>query len=364
MPQILKILEYRTQEEEVISVRFPPGGDGVIEWGATLNVGPSQVAVFYRDGKTMATFQPGRYVLTTQNVPVLTKFVTGLVYGSGNTPFRADVYFVGNGLYRDLRWGTPEPIYMPDPVLMQIPIRGNGRFAIRVTEPTLFIPKVMQGKPVFRKQDIEEFLREQYLLPALVDAIASTGKTFVELPRFYREIGMGVKSLLAEEFGSLGLELVELGINSVSTTPEIQATLNRNAQLASEGYAKARAEQHALEAKAAGAAKLAQAGTNYQQVGMTDAMKTFAAQPPGEGGGQSAMGTGVNLGLAMMMPGMMQAMMTQQQQGSAPASNAQLAPARKVDPIEQIKKLKELLDLGAISKEEFEAKKADLMKQI
>jgi membrane protease subunit (stomatin/prohibitin family) len=363
MPQLLKILEYRAGDEDTLAVRFPPGGDGVIEWGATLNVGPSQCAVFYRDGKTMATFQPGRYVLTTQNVPVLTKFITGMVYGSGNTPFRADVYFVGSGLFRDLRWGTPEPIYMPDPVLQQIPIRGNGRFAIRISDPALFVPKVMQLKPVFRKGDIEEYLREQYLLPALVDAIASTGKTFVELPRYYREIGLGVKSLLADEFASIGLELAELGINSVSTTPEIQQTLNRNAQISSEGYAKARQQQFELEAKAAGAAALAKAGTNYQQVGMTDAMKTFAAQPPGEGGAQSPMGTGVNLGLAMMMPGMMQQMMTQQQQGSAPAANAQLA-APKVDPIEQIKKLKELLDLGAISKEEFDAKKSDLMKQI
>jgi membrane protease subunit (stomatin/prohibitin family) len=364
MPQILKILEYRQGEDDVIAVRFPPGGDGVIEWGATLNVGPSQCAVFYRDGKTMATFQPGRYVLTTQNVPVLTKFITGMVYGSGNTPFRADVFYVGTGLFRDLRWGTPEPIYMPDPVLMQIPIRGNGRFAIRVSDAALFVPKVMQLKPVFRKADIEEYLREQYLLPSLVDAIASTGKTFVELPRFYREIGLGVKSLLAEEFASLGLELVELGINAISTTPEIQQTLNRNAQVASEGFAKARGQQYELEAKAAGAAALQKAGTNYQSVGMTDAMKSFAVQPGGGDGGQGPMGTGVNLGLAMMMPGMMQQMMNQQQQGSAPAANAQLASAHKVDPMEQIKKLKELLDMGAITKEEFDAKKADLMKLI
>lgn len=363
MPELLKILEYRESSGDVLAVRFPPGGDGVIEWGATLNVGPSQSAVFYRDGKTMAVFQPGRYVLTTQNVPVLTKFLTGLVYGKGNTPFRADVFFVTSGLVRDLRWGTPEPIYMPDPVLMQIPIRGNGRFAIRVTDPALFVPKVMQTKPVFRKQDIEEYLREQYLLPALVDAIASTGKTFVELPRFYREIGLGVKSLLSEEFGSLGLELVELGINSVSTTPEIQQTLNRNAQLASEGFAKARGQQYELEAKAAGAAALAKAGTNYQQVAMGDAMKTMAANPSsGEMG--HPMGAGLNLGMAMMVPAMMQGMMAQQGQGSAPAANAQLVQVQKPDPFETIKKLKELLDMGAISKEEFDAKKADLLKSM
>ncbi len=359
MPRLAKILEFKDDAGDVIAVRFPPGGDGEIEWGSQLIVREGQVALFFRDGKAMAKFDPGRYLLTTQNVPVLTKFITGLAYGSGNTPFRAEVYFVASQLLRDLRWGTPEPVYLPDPVLMQIPIRANGRYAVRVSDPALFVPKVLGTQGLFRKADIEDYLRGQYIVPALTDAIASLGKSFVELPRYYRELGIGVKSLLQAEVGTLGLELVELSVGSISTTEEIQQTLNRNAQIASEGMARGKATQYDLEAKAAGASALQNAGTNYQQVGMTDAMKSMASTPGGEGGGGGAMQTGVNLGLAMMMPQMMQGMLQGQ-----PAGVAEVKGGAKVDPVAKLKQLKELLDLGAITKEEFEAKKAELLKQI
>ena len=39
-------------------------------------------------------------------------------------------------------------------------------------------------------------------------------------------------------------------------------------------------------------------------------------------------------------------------------------PMERDDPMEGIKKLKELLDMGAISQEEFDAKKTELMAKI
>lgn len=354
MPKLAQIIEFRDGAGDVMAVRLPSQGEGIIEWGSQLIVREGQVALFFRDGKPMAKFDPGRYVLTTQQVPVLTNFITGLVYGKGNTPFRAEVYFVGTQLFRDLKWGTPEPIYLPDPILMQIPVRSHGRFAIRINDPSVFVPKVVGTMAEFRIRDIEDFLRSQYLVSALTDATASLQRTFQEMPRFLRELGLGVRGVLAPEFTTLGLELVELSVNSISTTEEIQATLNRNAAIASE-----------LAAKAHGARMLQDAGTSYQQVGMTDAMKTMAANPGSAdgGGGNNPMATGVNLGLAMMMPQMMSNMMKD------PSLNPTVNPAgvtavpTHADPVAKLKQLKELLDAGVIDKSEFDGKKAELMKQ-
>ncbi|MCA9285140.1 MAG: SPFH domain-containing protein [Phycisphaerales bacterium] len=355
MPKLAQIIEYRDPSGDVMAVRLPSTGDGVIEWGSQLIVREGQTALFFRDGKPMAKFDPGRYVLTTQEIPILTKFITGLVYGKGNTPFRAEVYFVATQLFRDLKWGTPEPVYIPDPVLMQIPVRSFGRFAVQVTDPAIFVPKVVGTRPEFRSGDIEDYLRSQYLVSALTDAFASLQKPFQELPRYLRELGIGVRGQLAPEFASLGLDIVEVSVNSVSTTEEIQATLNRNAAIASE-----------LAAKAQGARMLAQAGTSYQQVGMTDAMKTMAANPGATdggvgGGGGNPMSTGVNLGLAMMMPQMMAEMMRNPQLNPAvnPAGVATVPTG--TDVVAKLKQLKELLDASIISQDEFDKKKAELM---
>ena len=375
MPKLAKIIEYRDTVGDVIAARLPEEGQGVIEWGSQLIVREGQTAVFFRDGKAMAAFQPGRYTLTTQEIPLLTKFVAGLVYGRGNTPFRAEVYYVGTNLFRDLKWGTPEPVYIPDPILMQIPIRSNGRFAIRVSDPAVFVPKMVGTRSIFRVRDIEDYLRSQYLVSALTDAVASLGKNFQELPRFYRELGIGVRAVVAPEFLQLGLEITDLSVNSVTTTEEIQATLNRNSAIASEAYAKARGTQYDLEARAAGARALTEAGTSYEKVGMVEAMKAGAANPGSPGGDGGPAGTGMQLGLAMMMPQMMANMMRDNPalnpgmmvsggvESGNPAGVASVSPVA-LDPIAKLKQLKELLDLGAITQQEFDAKKVELLKSI
>ncbi|HMN97089.1 MAG TPA: SPFH domain-containing protein [Phycisphaerales bacterium] len=347
MAKLAQIIEFRDSLGDVMAMRMPAQGEGIIEWGSQLIVREGQVALFFRDGKPMAKFDPGRYVLTTQQIPALTNFISGLVYGKGNTPFRAEVYFVATSLFRDLKWGTPEPVYIPDPVLMQVPVRSHGRFAIRVADASIFVPKLVGTRPRFQSRDIEDYLRSQYLVSALIDGVASLQRSFNELPRFLRELGMGVRAVLAPEFATLGLELVELSVNSISTTEEIQATLNRNVAIVGE-----------LAAKSQGARMLRDAGTSYQQVGMTDAMKTMAANPGGGegGGGGNPMATGMNLGLAMMIPGAMANMMRD------PALNPTLNPVGVTtavgDPVTRLRELKELLDAGVLSLEEYNEKRA------
>ncbi|MCL4808460.1 MAG: SPFH domain-containing protein [Thermoanaerobaculia bacterium] len=357
MPDLADVLEFVDPAGDVLAARVPSDGPAVIRWGSQLVVREGQCALFLRDGRAMQLFEPGRHVLTTQTVAGITGFVAGLAYG-GETPFRAEVVFVGRQLFRDLRWGTPEPVYIPDPVLLQVPVRANGRFAIRVADPTVFVPKVVGTRPVFRQRDLEEFLRAQYLVSALTDALASLGKPFVELPRWARELGAGVRAILGPEFAALGLELTDLSVNSVTTTEEIQATLNGNARIASEAFAKARGTEYDLRARAAGAEALKTAGTSYREVGTTDALKELAANV-GEGGGGSALDAGVSLGAAMLVPQMMQGMLRPESAAGTPA------PASPdVDPVVRLKQLKELLDAGALTQEEYEAKKAEWLKRL
>ncbi|MBK9089383.1 MAG: SPFH domain-containing protein [Holophagales bacterium] len=353
MPDLADILEFVDATGDVLAARMPTEGPAVIRWGSQLIVREGQSALFLRDGRSMQVFEPGRHVLTTQTVAGLTGFVAGLAY-DGETPFRAEVVFVGRQLFRDLRWGTPEPVYIPDPVLLQIPVRANGRFAIRVSDPTVFVPKVVGTRPVFRQRDLEEFLRAQYLVSALTDALSSLGKPFVELPRFTRELGTGVRAILGPEFAALGLELTDLSVNSVTTTEEIQATLNGNAKIASEAFAKAKGTQYDLQARAAGAEALRNAGTSYREVGATDALKELAGNVGAAGGEASPLDAGVALGAAMLVPRMMQGMLK---------PDAVPAPP-DVDPVVRLKQLKELLDVGALTQEEYEAKKAEWLKRL
>lgn len=360
MPELANVLEFVDPSGDVLAVRLPESGEAVIPWGSQLVVREGQTALFFRDGKAMAAFEPGRHVLTTQSVPALTRLLSSAVFG-GESPFKAEVVFVGRQLFRELRWGTPEPFYVPDPVLLQVPLRAHGRFAIRVAEPAVFVPKLVATRPLFRTRDLEDFLRSQYLVSALTDGVASLGKPFTELPRYYRELGLGVKSILAPEFAALGLELTDVSVNSVSTTEEVQAALTKNTQIASEAYAKARGTQLDLEARAAGAAALRDAGTSYRDVGLTEAAKTMAeAAATGDGAG-GAVQTGLNLGMAMLVPQVMSNVLKGDAAATAGASSP---PAEAVDPVARLKQLKELLDAGVLTAAEYDAKKAEWLKRL
>ena len=101
------ILEFLDNSGTTMVKRLPDDGQYEIVWGSQLIVRESQSVVFFRDGRSLDIFGPGRYVLQTQNLPVLTKFVTSLGYGS-QSPFKSEVYFLNMKLFSNLKWGTKE----------------------------------------------------------------------------------------------------------------------------------------------------------------------------------------------------------------------------------------------------------------
>ena len=76
-----------------------------------------------------------------------------------------------------------------------------------------------------------------------------------------------------------------------------------------------------------------------------------AAENP-SGSAAAGVGVGAGMGMGFMLPQMLQNAVRSDQGQTLSISDS---------PFERIKKLKELLDIGAISKEEFESKKKELL---
>ena len=112
MPRIIDVIEAADQGAQELVVRVPEVGSGDFRLGSQAIVRESQRAVFYRDGKSLDLFEPGRHTITTFNLPVL----SGLLrMGTGGEDiFTAEVFFVNMREFTDLKWGTPEPITLRD----------------------------------------------------------------------------------------------------------------------------------------------------------------------------------------------------------------------------------------------------------
>ena len=157
MARILDVIEYPDSSGKELVHRIPERGSGDFRIGSQLIVREGQAGVFFRDGKALDTFAPGRHTITTANIPLLVNLIAKVF--SGNTPFTAECYFVSTREFIDLRWGTPEPITLRDNELRMVRMRAHGTYTMEVADPQLFVAQIVGARGRFGTQDIASYLR-------------------------------------------------------------------------------------------------------------------------------------------------------------------------------------------------------------
>src|SRR3954454_11514032 len=99
----MDVIQYQDPTGQTMVSRWPANGTSAIRLGSQLIVEESQQAVFFRDGKALDTFGPGRQTLATPNGTMLASLVR-IPFG-GTSPFQAAVVFVSTRTFLDLKWG-------------------------------------------------------------------------------------------------------------------------------------------------------------------------------------------------------------------------------------------------------------------
>src|SRR4029450_2004045 len=109
--QFIDIIEWTETVDGTLAWRFPVA-DREIQYGASLTVRESQMAVFVNEGMVADVFGPGRYTLDTNTLPILTYLQNwDKLFQS---PFKSDVYFFSTRQQIDQRWGTTQPVTIRD----------------------------------------------------------------------------------------------------------------------------------------------------------------------------------------------------------------------------------------------------------
>jgi membrane protease subunit (stomatin/prohibitin family) len=334
---VMDLVEFHDPAGDIIVVRVPVDPDAQIRMGSQLVVRQSQVAVFSRDGQFLDKFGPGRHTLSTANIPLLGS-VIALPYGK--TPFKASVYFVGKQTFSNLGWGTQSPIVMRDTELRMVSLRAFGMFSLRVSDELLFLNNLVGTKGLQTTFAIEGFFRSM-IVSRLVEALGETLSTILDLPRYYRQIGEAVRSATREEMANYGIELIDFVIEAITPPPEVQEMINKAGGIAAQDL------------------------SAYSEVAKADAF-VAAANNPGGGAGEgvgAGLGIGLGLGAAKDMMGSFG--------GNPPAPAPAPAPAPEPrpasqsladpDPLEQLRKLKIMLEEGLITQEQFEIERQEVL---
>ena len=297
-----EIIEYLDDTGDNIVNRVPEGGSGEFRLGSQLLVRENQEAVFYRDGKALDTFGPGRHTLTTQNVPLLAGLVD-MAFADKGSPFRAEVYFVNKKTFTEMKWGTKEPIPFRDKELAMVRLRAFGRFSIRVDNSQLFINKLVGTEGRFTTDSIEGYLKD-VITSRLADLLGETIETLFDLPQYYDEIGTLSKTRLGDDFEKYGIQLVDFYINAITPPEEVQKRIDERSAMGAMGDL-----------------------DSYMKFKTATAMGDAAQNEGGGGAAGAGVGMGAGLGMGMTMANMMgQTMRGGGQQGQQGGGGGGAAP--------------------------------------
>jgi membrane protease subunit (stomatin/prohibitin family) len=318
----MEVIEFLDNSGNVLVKRMPDTGQLEIKWGSQLTVRESQDAVFFRDGKALDVFGAGRHVLKTQNVPVVGKWATSFGYGE-NSPFRAEVVFVGKQLFPNLKWGTREPILFRDTEFNIIRLRAYGSYSIQIYDTMLFVNKVVGTKGLYSTDSIEDYLKG-IIVSKLNVVLGANLKTVLDIAGTIDQLNLILRTELQNEFTGLGLNVHDLYIQSISVPEDVQKIIDTKSGMGVLGNL-----------------------DQYMKYKVANAIGDAANNT-----GSSGDGLGTGAGLAM---GMNMAQMINQTMNNNRAIE---------ESIEKIKKLKELVDIGALTQAEFENKKSEILKNI
>ena len=249
MARIFDVIEYPNEMADELIHRFPEGESGDFRIGSQVIVRESQTAVFFRDGKALDSFGPGRHTITTANIPLLIDLIKKAF--DDKTPFPAEVYFVSRREFPDQKWGTPQPIIVRNPGmgLGVALLKGFGTYGYKIAEPHQFVTQLVGAQGIFRTADIETRLRH-ILLTSLTDLLGETAKDndVTNLIGMLSEISAAVRAKASDQFKALGLELKTFLIANLRPSEQSITELRNMGVLDMETYTRLQAADALLEA--------------------------------------------------------------------------------------------------------------------
>lgn len=250
--------------------------------GTQLVVYSSQTAFFVKGGKVCDEFSAGTYTIKTENIPILNKIVN-IPFG-GDSPFKADVWFINQITKLDIPWGTSHPIQLEDPKYkIIVPVRAHGQYGLHVSNPRLFLETLIGNLSSFTAEKIEQYFKGKIIASIntmLAQQIINEGVSVLDINTQLMIMAESLNAQLNSMFDKYGISIVDFAIMSINV-PENDDSVIR------------------LKKAKDLAARLAITGRDvYQMERSFDVLQT-AAGNEGAGGQMLAMGAGLGAGVGV-----------------------------------------------------------------
>lgn len=333
---LVDIIKCETISDRNFAWKFP---NEEIKVASQLIVGEGQQAIFVKGGEALDVFGPGTHTLSTGNLPLINKLVN-LPFG-GETPFPAEVWFVSTTVKRDLKWGTANPIPLMDKSIgFPVSVRAYGMWGVRIVDPRSFLIQFVGSQSYADDTKIHNYLigEVNQKVGDLFGEKLRDGMPVLEINAELNELSAEAALNIKDEFLKYGIEVVNFNIENINIPDEelkkIQDVMYKT-----------------FEAKELSNVEL---GESYATLKSFEVLKD-AANNESDGSVGSMMSAGIGLGAGFPLG---------QQMGQNMSVNPPQSDNTSNDISSKMKQLKDLLDEGLISEDQFKEKQSKLIEDL
>ncbi len=325
--QLATVIQWEPQPTDLLFWKYPAATDE-IKNASKLIVGPGHGCVLVYEGKiTDVLNEPGTYHIRTDNHPFITSLLK--VMQLFESEHKMGLYFYRTASVVNQGWGTTSAIkYVDEQYNIPVNLSAYGNFSYHITDAGLFFRQYVGQQDRYSTAAFRELMQAR--IPQILTSYLAVAKLpFTEIDSQLNQIAADISQKLFGEFELLGFQLSDFRIEGNSFDQETQNRIGRVADVSADSLA------------------AAEGGLSYVELEKLRALRDAAEN---EGG---LAGAGIGLGAGMSMGKMFSDSIDQVTQ-----------PATDKDPMEQLKKLKLLLDEKIITQEEFDHKKADYLRKL
>jgi membrane protease subunit (stomatin/prohibitin family) len=329
--QFIDVLQWNEEVDGVLAWRYPMQ-DFEIQYGGSLTVRESQVAVFVNEGKIADVFGPGMYKLTTQTLPVLTYLKNwDKLFQS---PFKSDVYFFSTRLQTGRKWGTTQAITVRDADFGMVRVRAFGMYSYAIADARKFFTDISGTRASYTRDELEDQLRG-ILLASMATALGGASVPFLDMAANQTLMATHVRGAIQTAFERYGLALDVFNVSSLNLPEDLQEALDKRIAMGMAGDL-----------------------DRYTKYQVANSVPLAAQNEGGLAGVGASLSAGVVLGQTIA-----QGLGAAAKPASPPPGAVGAAPAA-ADPEARLGQLKALLDKGLISASDFESAKAEVLKKL
>ena len=226
--QFIDVIEWTDDSRDTLSFRWPDE-DKEIKNGAQLIVRESQLVQFVAAGQLADPFGPGKYTLTTENIPILST-ILGWKYGF-QSPFKCDVYYLNTRLFTGNKWGTANPVMMRDPDFGVVRLRAFGTYDFRIVDAPLFLKEVAGTDQHFRLDEFQDTMRSR-IVSVFTDALARAHVPVLDVAGRYAEMGEALLPIINPAVREkYGLEISSFVLENVSVPAEVEQAIDKQSSM-------------------------------------------------------------------------------------------------------------------------------------